>query len=543
MSTSLEMKPAEISTPIDLTSARRLLRSSLATDVDFEAFCTDCFQQVQRVYFSSGMERIQKENLLLQHISTDEIQATLECWLGKLSLQAATGFERVQAEKQQGLSKRLLALYDLKEQASLHGQDISELEAEVLKIRREQRQGPQLLPGEILARRFVLDRLIGQGGFATVWRAYDRRMRHMVAVKVLHGQWSADASRIERFYRGARRMAELQHCAIVQVVASLQQDEGFHFFGMEYLPGGDLRRRVLQDDLSRSQAIKALLQVGEALEFAHERRIVHRDVKPSNILLDEKLDARLTDFDLVHVPDSTGGTRTSAMGSVFYAAPEAMEDAKQVENPSADIYSLGMTLAFVIYGRDLPQRAWTDRKGFLLSLECSRALRSVIRRATEPVPSHRFSSAADFCTSLAEANGAPSSSPRSFSLIMGIDSRRPVDTVRWRSYLILGLLVLSFVGLVVGLWLQRYRNAPAVVAAATKGPQTFRAPLPVSHEPPAQQSSPEPSNQQTEANASPMERTPPSVAEGNHKSQVKVLKKRPPRKAAADVEIPIVDVM
>lgn len=543
MSTSLELKSGKISTVIDLTSARRLLRSSLATDVDFEAFCTDCFQQVQRVYFSSGMERIQKENLLLQHIPTDEIQATLERWLGILSQQTVTATERVQSEKQQSLSKRLLELYDLKEQASLHGRDLSELETEILKIRREQRQGPQLLPGEILAHRFVLDRLIGQGGFATVWRAYDRRMRHMVAVKVLHGQWSADATRIERFYRGARRMAELQHSAIVQVVASMQQDEGFHFFGMEYLSGGDLRRRVLQDDLSRSQAIKALMQVGEALQFAHQRRIVHRDVKPSNILLDEKLDARLTDFDLVHVPDSTGGTRTSAMGSVFYAAPEAMEDAKQVENPSADVYSLGMTLAFVIYGRDLPQRAWTDRKGFLLSLECAGALRTVIRRATEPVPSHRFSSAADFCTSLAEASGADLPSLRSFSAIMGIDSHRPVNPVRRRGYLILSLTLLSFVGWGIGLWSQRYRNTPAVVTPATNGSPTLTASQPVSPEAPAPPSSPALSQQKTDANAPPVESPSPAPAAGTHASQVKISKKRPPRKAAADVEIPIVDLM
>src|SRR5262249_21629697 len=137
-------------------------------------------------------------------------------------------------------------------------------------------------------------------------------------------------------------------------------------------------------------------QVTEALQFAHERKFIHRDVKPSNILLDEQKNARLGDFDLVYVPDSTGGTRTTAMGSVFYAAPEAMEDAKRVNSPQADVYSLGMTFAFIVYGQDLPQRAWTDRKLFWSRLPCSAAMRKVIARATALSPRRRYATAAEF---------------------------------------------------------------------------------------------------------------------------------------------------
>lgn len=297
----------------------------------------------------------------------------------------------------------LQELYDRKEQLMLSGQDATALDAQILNIRREQRHGPSLHHGEVLGERFVLDRIIGNGGFAGVWRAYDRQSRTMVAVKVLHGQWSLDATRIERFFRGAKRMAELNQPAVVRVIVPAQQDSGFYFFGTEYLSGGDLRRALLSRQITEKQAMHALLQIGEAMQYAHERRFIHRDIKPSNILLDENGNAKIGDFDLVHVPDSSGGTRTTAIGSVFYAAPEAMENAKLVDCPTSDIYSIGMTLAFIVYGYDLPQQAWTDRSGFLQELQCSPHIRGVIERATAISPQARYPSAAAFCEALRAA--------------------------------------------------------------------------------------------------------------------------------------------
>lgn len=387
----------------EITSLRRGLREVLSTEVEFEAFCIDCFRSIHALYFSSGMDRLHKENLLLQHTSLPEIRESLEQWRIHLQSDAELHPGALRSSYQKKLSRQLQDLYDRKEQSLLSGQEVRELDAQILSVRREQRHGPSLHHGEVLGDRFVLDRIIGNGGFACVWRAYDRQNRNMVAVKVLHGQWSADASRIERFFRGAKRMAELHQPAVVRVIVPAQQDSGFYFFATEYLSGGDLRRALLSRQITDKQAMAALLQIGEAMQYAHERKFIHRDIKPSNILLDEHCNAKIGDFDLVHVPDSSGGTRTTAIGSVFYAAPEAMENAKLVDSPTSDIYSLGMTLAFIVYGRDLPQQAWTNRDGFWQELRCSTRIRSVIERATSILPQDRHPSAEVFCQALRTA--------------------------------------------------------------------------------------------------------------------------------------------
>lgn len=387
----------------EITSLRRSLREVLSTEVEFEAFCIDCFHSIHALHFSSGMDRLHKENLLVLHSSPPEIRENLEQWRIHLQSDAELHPGALRASHQKKLSRQLQDLYDCKEQCLLSGQDVTDLEVEILSVRREQRHGPSLHHGEVLGDRFVLDRIIGNGGFACVWRAYDRQSRTMVAVKVLHGQWSFDASRIERFFRGAKRMAELHQPAVVRVIVPAQQDSGFYFFATEYLSGGDLRRAVLSRQITDKQAMAALLQIGEAMHFAHARKFIHRDIKPSNILLDEHCNAKIGDFDLVHVPDSSGGTRTTAIGSIFYAAPEAMENAKLVDCPTSDIYSLGMTLAFIVYGHDLPQQAWTDRNGFWQELRCSARLRSVIERATSILPEARHPSAEEFCQALRAA--------------------------------------------------------------------------------------------------------------------------------------------
>ncbi|MCX4240337.1 serine/threonine-protein kinase [Paraliomyxa miuraensis] len=312
------------------------------------------------------------------------------------------------------LAARLDAAYQRRESLAIEGEDTTSIDDEILDLRRRLRQGPVLNAGEFLGEgRFRLITEIGHGGFGTVWKAYDRQARYFVAVKVLHGQHVRDTSLRERFFRGARKMAELSHPNIVRVIVPQGEEEGFHYYVMEYLPGMDLHRAVLEKEIDVGQSLVIIESIASALEAAHAKGLVHRDVKPQNILLREDRRPALTDFDLVLARGTTGGTRTSPMGTVIYAAPEQNDDASRVDH-RVDIYSLGMSAIFCIYGNRLPQRSMFQRSAFLDELECSEDLRLILSRAVAIDASERFESMTTFRAELAAAKRR-SAAPRSVS--------------------------------------------------------------------------------------------------------------------------------
>ncbi|MEA2561866.1 MAG: hypothetical protein QOH06_3370 [Acidobacteriota bacterium] len=305
--------------------------------------------------------------------------------------------------ERQALCDELDAAYEEKERLVSSGQDTGTLEAKILELHRRLREGPQLNAGEILYRgRFRLLAEIGKGSFGTVWRVYDRRDKVEVAIKVLHGQHVRDQTRQERFFRGAREMAQLHHQGIVRVIEQHLEDEGYHFFVMEYMGAGDFRQAVLENRLTQDERLRVIKKVGEALQFAHEHGVIHRDVKPANILLDSNSIPKLADFDLVRALDSTGGTRTEGLGTWIYAAPEAMESAKNV-GAAADVFSLGMTVIFALCGRDLGSAVFRDTRSFVKGLSCPHRLKEAILKAVAWEPAERFASVADFLEALTKA--------------------------------------------------------------------------------------------------------------------------------------------
>ena len=294
------------------------------------------------------------------------------------------------------ISARLDDAYKRREKLIIDGEDTTKIDAELLELRREQRHGPTLHANEYLGNgRFRLIEMIGHGGFATVWKAYDKKERQLVAIKVLHGQFAPVESQRERLFRGARKMAELQHPHIVRVLVPEGEELGFYYYVMEYVAGGDLHRAIVEDQLDTTQALDVIEAIASALEVAHERGLVHRDVKPQNILLRSDGTPVLSDFDLVHARDTTGGTRTGAMGTVLYAAPEQNEDASRVDH-RADIYSLGMTAVFCIHGDKLPGSAMYHRDKFFAGLRCDDGLRAVLQRAVALEPQKRFGTIGSF---------------------------------------------------------------------------------------------------------------------------------------------------
>jgi formylglycine-generating enzyme required for sulfatase activity len=298
------------------------------------------------------------------------------------------------------LSETLELAYRRKAEIETTGDDTTAVVDEILGLKRRLREGAQLQPGDFLADgRYQLFEPIGQGGFARVWKAWDRRGRSYVAIKVLHGQYAADRTRRERFFRGARHMARLSHPNVVRVIEGECEDSGFHFFVMEYVGGGDFRHAVLAGRLSPEDRLRIILETGDALAYAHGEGIVHRDVKPGNVLLDVQGRAKLTDFDLVRAADTTGGTRTTMLGTFLYAAPEAMVDARQAGAP-ADVYGLGMTAIMVFHGDDLPGDALWELPEYIANLKIRKGRKKTLSRAVERKIKERWFTVAELCNAL-----------------------------------------------------------------------------------------------------------------------------------------------
>ncbi len=292
------------------------------------------------------------------------------------------------------------------------------MQAQILDLKRSLRNGPELVAGDDLQGRYQLLSILGTGGFATVWRAKDRERGYPVAIKVLHGQHHRSEDRTDRFFRGARIMQRLDHPNIVRVLQPDGDDGGHKFFVMEQLRGGDLGAFFKAQAVSADRVLDLVQAVAEGLAHAHGQGVVHRDVKPENILLSTKGVPKMADFDLVMVGDSTGGTRTGALGSMFYAAPECMEQAKDAD-ARADVYSLAMTAVVGL----LPQRPTMQVKfqpdALVAKLPVAEPVRTVLRQALNLEPEGRPEDAGRFKALLQAARSQPE--PPSWAQYAGTD--------------------------------------------------------------------------------------------------------------------------
>ena len=188
--------------------------------------------------------------------------------------------------------------------------------------------------------------LLGQGGMGAVYKARQKQLDRLVALKILPPEVGQTEAFAERFTREARSMAMLNHPHIVTVHEFGQTEDGLYYFIMEFVDGTDLRRVIQAGELSPEEALAIVPQICEALQYAHEEGIVHRDIKPENVLLDKKGRVKIADFGLARLLDrpATAYTLTQAgqrMGTPHYMAPEQIEHPHEVDH-RADIYSLGV---------------------------------------------------------------------------------------------------------------------------------------------------------------------------------------------------------
>jgi len=206
--------------------------------------------------------------------------------------------------------------------------------------------------GEVISGRYELEELLGVGGMSNVYRARDRLLERTVALKVLHDRYSNDDEYVERFRREARSAARLSHPGIVTVI-DRGEEEGHQYIVFEHVEGETLKQLVNREGpLPVRLALELALQIGRALSFAHAQGVVHRDVKPQNVLLNGDGRAKVADFGIARAVDVDGGTTTGVVvGTSHYLAPEQAKG--EHANAQSDVYALGAVLYELLSG-DVP---------------------------------------------------------------------------------------------------------------------------------------------------------------------------------------------
>src|SRR5688500_12526569 len=206
--------------------------------------------------------------------------------------------------------------------------------------------------GQLIADRYELKDVVGTGGMASVYRAYDTLLERSVALKILHEHHSADDDYVERFRREARAAAQLSHPGIVTVIDRGEED-GRQFIVFEFVDGETLKELIQRGGpMPVRRALELGLEIGRALAFAHQQGLVHRDVKPQNVLLNGDGRAQVTDFGIARSLDAVGQTETgTVLGTSHYIAPEQARGERV--DAHTDVYSFGVVLYELLAG-DVP---------------------------------------------------------------------------------------------------------------------------------------------------------------------------------------------
>ncbi len=265
-----------------------------------------------------------------------------------------------------------------------------------------------VVSGMYLAGRYEIQEKIGSGGMADVYKAKDHKLNRLVAIKVLKPDFSSDASFVKKFRVEAQSAAGLSHPNIVNVY-DVGEERGVHFIVMELIQGISLKKYIeMKGKLDIKEALNISVQIASGLSAAHDNRIVHRDIKPQNIIMSRDGKVKVTDFGIAKVADSTT-VSTNAAGSVHYISPEQARGG--YSDGKSDIYSLGITMYEMLTGK-LPFDGETNVAVALLHIQgemvpprqlepsIPRSFEKIILKCTQKKVERRYATARDLIADL-----------------------------------------------------------------------------------------------------------------------------------------------
>ena len=266
--------------------------------------------------------------------------------------------------------------------------------------------------GQIIGGRYEIVKSIGEGGMANVYLANDKILDRKVAIKVLRGDLANDEKFIRRFQREAQSVANLSHPNIVEVY-DVEEEEGQHYIVMEYIEGKTLKQLLQKrGSLTLSEVIDIMLQLTDGLAHAHDAYIIHRDIKPQNIMIQDDGLVKITDFGIAMALNATQLTQTnSVMGSVHYLPPEQANG--KSSTIKSDIYSLGILMYELITGSvpfkgdNAVEIALKHLKEKIPSIRrqnptIPQSVENIVLRATAKNPKNRYDSVKDMNKDLNE---------------------------------------------------------------------------------------------------------------------------------------------
>lgn len=227
---------------------------------------------------------------------------------------------------------------------------------------------------DVIAKRYTVMNLIGQGGMADVYLAHDEILNRMVAIKVLRSKLSEDPMTLVRFIREASAASRLSHPNVVDIY-DVGETDGLHYIVMEYIKGQTLKQMITRRGaLDQKEALSIMLQLCSAIASAHRHQIIHRDIKPQNILVKSDGTIKITDFGIAVANGSVSLTHNNAvMGSAHYLSPESAQG--KTPDEKVDIYSMGIVFYELLSG-EVPFKGQTPAQ-------------IAIKHMTEPLPSLR----------------------------------------------------------------------------------------------------------------------------------------------------------
>jgi len=221
-------------------------------------------------------------------------------------------------------------------------------ETDISKTMTTQQSRKSISKGSILAGKYKIIEPIGKGGMGVVYKAEDIKLERAVALKFLPAELTGDPDARERFAREAKAAAALSHPHICTVY-EIGEEENRYFIAMECIEGQSLKQKILKGPPNQTEALDIAIQVAEGLEEAHKKGIIHRDIKPGNIMLTEKGQAKIMDFGLAKFDRGDDLTKTATiMGTVAYMSPEQTRG--EAIDQRTDIWSFGATLYEMVTG-------------------------------------------------------------------------------------------------------------------------------------------------------------------------------------------------